>query len=315
LHAIRTYRGGDEAGLIACWNAALSADPLTLAVLMRKVLCDLNFDPVGLQIAEAAGEIIGFALALRRKVPLGDVEPEWAWLSAFGVHPQYRQRGIGRALLRAAETFARGKGRRYLGFAAYAPHYFVPGIDREHYGSGGALLDAEGYRTLYSCVAMDRSLVGYETPNGLTVLQRKREGEGYRFGQMTVADLVETIAFAQTHFGADWSRAIREAVERGVPLAQFRIVRVPAGEIVGFAMFGGYDHSPERFGPFGVAESQRGKGLGKLLLHQAMHDMLAAGVHDCWFLWTDEESPAGYLYKQAGFEVTRRFEVMRKVLD
>lgn len=63
---------------------------------------------------------------------------------------------------------------------------------------------------------------------------------------------------------------------------------------------------------FGVDPEQRGTGLGKILLHLAMTMMRAEGLHSSWFLWTGEASPAGRLYTKAGYEITRRFHVMRK---
>ena len=43
--------------------------------------------------------------------------------------------------------------------------------------------------------------------------------------------------------------------------------------------------------------------------------MRAEGAHSAWFLWTGEDSPAGHLYRSTGFDVVRRFEVMRAPLD
>ncbi|HET7559706.1 MAG TPA: GNAT family N-acetyltransferase [Limnochordia bacterium] len=313
--SIRAFKSADVCALIDCWNAALPADPISERVLVRKVLADPNLEPEGLLVAEAKGRIAGFAVSYVRRVPLGDQwEPEWAWLTAFGVHPAARGAGLGSALLAAVDAFARSRNRRFIGFAPYAPGYFVPGIDRARYPAGAALLQSAGYARLYECVAMDASLTHYQLPEVVTALVAERVGQGYRFGTLAAGDVLETARFAAAEFGPDWGRAVRDAVSRGVPLDHFRLARDPHGEVVGFAMYGGYDHSPSRFGPFGVAERERGKGLGKILLHQTMQDMAAAGLHDCWFLWTGEKSPAGQLYLRSGFRVTRRFEVLRKSL-
>jgi GNAT superfamily N-acetyltransferase len=81
---------------------------------------------------------------------------------------------------------------------------------------------------------------------------------------------------------------------------------------VGFAVFGAYRGIGERFGPFGVDAGERGTGLGKILLHLTMARMRAEGLHTAWFLWGDEASPAGHLYRKTGYEVTRRFQVMTR---
>lgn len=332
----RPYRGGDEKALVALWNRCLPADPISDRVFLEKVLCDANFDPEGLIVAEDPAhpsELTGFVLTLVRRLPLwgDDLEPENAWVTAFGVDPQWRRQGIGRRLLRLAEDFARARGRKTLYFASYAPNYFVPGLDAALYPEGAAFLQSLGFSTVYPCAAMDRSLVGYALPPEVASLRAQREKEGYRFGPLTVDRVAETIRFANEAFNPDWGRAIREAILRGVPLHQILIAtdcrpnavadqeRNAAGQpqhgrVVGFAMYGAYDGVGERFGPFGVAETQRGLGLGKILLHLTMHEMRARGLHSSWFLWTGEDSPAGHLYLSAGYHITRRFNVLKKSL-
>ena len=64
-------------------------------------------------------------------------------------------------------------------------------------------------------------------------------------------------------------------------------------------------------GPFGVAESERGRGIGAVLLFRTLEIMRRKGHHNAWFLWTGLEEPAGYLYTRVGFHVSRQFAVMR----
>lgn len=324
---LRPYRRGDAVALVELWNRTLTADPITLDRFTQRVLCDANFDPQGLLVCEegaggaggapAGGKLVGFMLALVRRVPLwgDDLEPEHGWVTAFGIAPEWRGRGLGQALWAGIQAFARSKGRRYLSFAPYAPNYFLPGIDREAYPAGARFLEKQGFRTLYQAVAMDRSLVGYEVPEETKALLARREAEGYRFLPLDVEHLAEAIQLAHEGFNPDWGRALREGPLQGVPLDQTLIALDPAGRMVGFATFGAYDHVNERFGPFGVDESQRGKGLGKILLHLSLARMQARGCHSAWFLWTEETTAAGHLYLRSGFRITRRFDVMRCDLE
>lgn len=55
------------------------------------------------------GQIVGYCFAER-----GNWEPEGRWSVYAGVHPDYRGRGAGRALLAAAEGFARDRGAARL---------------------------------------------------------------------------------------------------------------------------------------------------------------------------------------------------------
>ncbi len=77
--------------------------------------------------------------------------------------------------------------------------------------------------------------------------------------------------------------------------------------IVGYCQHGG-----ERFGPFGVAASHRGRGIGLVLLSCCLERMKAKGYHNAWFMWGGERN--SHLYKRVGFVETRRYEVMKKEL-
>jgi len=105
---VRGYRSSDEAQLLSLWNAALPYDPIDRRTFHRKVLLDPNFDPDWLLVADADGKLVGFCLCLIRRVPMEKVgmEVNKGWITAFGVHPEWRRKGIGTMLLeRAIQLF------------------------------------------------------------------------------------------------------------------------------------------------------------------------------------------------------------------
>jgi GNAT superfamily N-acetyltransferase len=74
------------------------------------------------------------------------------------------------------------------------------------------------------------------------------------------------------HFGAGWASESEAAFAR-LPVACFIAVR--KGELLGFAC---YDATARGFfGPTGVAEPERKRGVGYALLLAALHDMAAQG--------------------------------------
>ncbi|MFI6627215.1 GNAT family N-acetyltransferase [Nonomuraea fuscirosea] len=306
---VRPFQSGDETALVDAWNRSMPADPTTAGWFRDCVLLDPNFDPEGLRVAVAGDDVVGCAYAVRRLIPLApgtDLEPDIGWIPFFFVVPEHRGGGLGRRLVGEAVEFLERLGRTKVDFSSYTPNYVLPGADAELYPDGHRLLEELGFRTLYSPVAMDRALVGYRTPPEVHELRREREREGYVFRSPEVGELPELIRFAADAFNPDWGEAIRQHRDPE------RIVIAKKEHIVGFALYAAYRGIPERFGPFGVDPGQRGTGLGKILLHLTMTRMRAEGLHSSWFLWTGATSPAGHLYAKAGYEITRKFHVMRR---
>lgn len=314
--AVDRYRPGDEAAILGIWRHALPGDAIDEATFAARVLADVNFEDDGILVARQDDQPVGFALAVVRRVPMAPdagLDPGTAWLFAFGVDPASQARGAGRALVDAAEAFARARGRRRMVVSGYPPGYVWPGVDRAAYPAAAALLEARGYTVVEEAIAMDRSLVGHRTPADVAALEARLAKAGYAFGPLSPRHVRGLFDMTSRSFGADWTRACREAVARQLPWD--RILVCTRGDAVcGFAMVGAYDTLPERFGPFGVDPALRGLGLGKVLLYRAMADLAARGHHSTWFLWSETEGPAATLYRRTGFTPTRTFTVYEKDL-
>ncbi|MFH9088344.1 GNAT family N-acetyltransferase [Streptomyces sp. NPDC017673] len=310
----RGFRVGDGPRLVEAWRRSAPADPITPDRFRSLVLLDANFDPEGLRVAVDGDRVLGAAYAVRRLTPMSgtDLEPEQGWIPFFFVDPAARGRGLGRRLLTDALDWLHGHGRTRVDFSSYTPNYVLPGLDAETYPEAAKLLESLGFRTLYEAAAMDRGLVGYRFPD---VAARRRDeltARGHRFTTPSDDDLVDLLALAGRHFTPDWARTIRECVAAGTPLDRIVVARDPSGRLAGWAMHGAYASADGRFGPFGVLEEMRGTGLGTVLLHLVLERMRAGGAHSAWFLWTGERSPAGRLYRAAGFTTTRVFRVLRR---
>lgn len=311
----RTFQNGDEIGIVELWNDVLYHDPINQIRFRKQVLLDANFDPQGLFVAIREEKIVGAILAITRKLPMqgGSLESDTGWITFFMVQPSVEREGIGHELMERASAYIREQGAEKLFFSSYAPNYFLPGIDEEAYSSGFAFLQKEGFRRVYSPVAMHRTLLDYVYPENVQALKRVRQQEGYSFGHVQDGDFYELIQFANQQFNPDWGRAIREGVLQGLDSSQVLVAK-KHNQVVGFALYGGYEGIRERFGPFGVDENEQGKGLGKILLHETLHMMKQQTILGAWFLWTSETSAAGHLYLKNGFQTYRTFHVMVKEL-
>lgn len=311
----RTFQSGDEIRIVGLWNDALIHDPINEKRFRNQVLLDANFDPEGLILALDGERIVGAILAITRKLPMigTELEPDTGWITFFMVHPDFSRKGIGNGLMEKAIDYIRGQGAKKVLFSSYAPNYFLPGIDEVAYPSGYNFLQKIGFKRAYSPVAMHRALTDYVYPEDVKAVKTEREKEGYVFENVRDGDLPAVIHFANAVFNPDWGRAVREGVLQGLDPSQI-IVAKKEGRIVGFAMYGGYEGIRERFGPFGVDDGEQGKGLGKVLLHEALHSMKQRTIQGAWFLWTSEKSSAGHLYLKHGFKTFREFHVMVKEL-
>jgi len=317
---VRAYHGSDEAALIGLWNSTMTYDRINESTFRTRVLLDTNFNPEGLLVAaesradgKADGQLRGFALSIARQVPLflQGLEPDVGWITAFGVRPPHRRQGIGRQLLGAALARLASMGRKRVLISPYTPNYFIPGVDVDAYPEAMAFLQATGWQTASTPISMRAELTGFRIPEDILELEERRANED----RITVrpvqpADLPELMPFIAKHFGWDWFRFAQEYLLElfgpGSDEMAF-LVATQNDRIVGYCQ-----QRRERFGPFGVAEEMRNKGIGRLLLFRCLATMLTKGFHCAWFLWTGQD--AARLYSLAGFRQVRQFAVMKRDL-
>lgn len=311
---IRPYQPGDEAAVVRVWNAALSSDPIGVATWRAKVLLDPNFDPQGCLVAEADGEARGFLLSLTRRVPFFNdgLEPERAWITAFGVDPDWQGHGLGGALLDAALARLRRLGRATVELAPYVPNYFTPGADVAAYATGVEFLTRRGFRVVERPQSMRAELTGFRPPDPIAATAARLQADGITVRPAIPADIVPVLDFIGRHFSWDWHReasGVFADLFTGDPRTVGLLVAVQGEDdrVLGYA-----EHRLERFGPFGVDPALRSRGIGRVLLAATLTEMLKKTYHAAWFLWTDDH--AARLYAHCGFREVRRFAVLRHEL-
>ena len=310
---VRGYRPDDEAAVLRVWNAALWHDPVNATTWRARVLLDPNFDPAGCLVAEAEGEVRGFLLSLTRRVPFFNdgLEPDRAWITAFGVEPGWQGRGLGGALLDAALARLRDLGRRTVAIAPYVPNYFTPGVDVTAYATGVEFLTHRGFETIERPISMRAELTGFRPPPAIAETAARLRAEGVEVRPVTPVDIVPVLEFIPRQFTWDWHReasGVLGDLFAGDPRPVGMLVAVQDGAVLGYA-----EHRGERFGPFGVDPALRSRGIGRVLLAATLTEMLKKGYHAAWFLWTGDD--AARLYAQCGFHAVRRFAVLRRTLE
>jgi mycothiol synthase len=312
---VRPYQGSDESQILAVWNASMLVDNIDEAIFRTKILLDPNFQAANLPVAVEADQVVGFALLLTRQVPLflQGLEPDQAWITAFGILPEYRRRGIGTALFRYLDQRTEAQGRKTVSISPYVPNYFTPGVDVNAYPGALEFLTKAGFKTVDHAISMGVDLSGFQIPAEIQALEQRREREdGVTIRPVTSADLPDLMPFIIRHFGWDWFRFAQEYLldlfgDREARAVCLLVAR-QHGEIVGYCQ-----QRLQRFGPFGVDPAKRNLGIGRLLLFRCLATMSARQIYFAYFLWTGDD--AARLYALAGFQKRREFALLRKEFD
>ena len=316
---IRDYEPGDEDALVEAWNRSLRYDPITLRVFERKVLLDPNFESSGLKIAEVGGELAGFVIGIVRRYPLfyQGLEAERGWITSIAVRPEFDLQEVAHRLLEEIFKFFMERGRVYVWFSPYTPNYFFPGVDPDRYGWVLETLETHGFKRVYEAISMDAQLYpDYEVPDWVYEAERGLEEQGIEIRHLETKDIHPLLRFLERNFSADWYRHCLELLQRGCGKDQV-LVAVRDGEVLGYCQyFHGEEYDWHRagahFGPFGVREDFRGRGIGSVLLAKCLREMRAKGFHNAFLLWTDRETAR--FYSKFGFRITRKFYIMRRAL-
>ena len=304
---IRPFEPNDLASVLRVLAESMTADPITEARFTRQVLLDANVRADGMPVAMRGDNVIGFCLSIARQMPLENApsDADRGYITLLGVAPDAQRQGVGTRLLEHAESYLKSQGRAVVMIASYAPGYFIPGVDVNAYAGALQFLKMRGYSEVYRPLAMETSLWNLSVPTWV-----REKGRAFNLKRFEPHLTLPLLDFARKEFPGDWVRVVRETAAKifnGDSPSRL-IVALDGDEIVGFA-----HHENERFGPIGVAASQRGRGIGQVLMFATLQAQREAGFRTAWFLWSDDKT-AERIYNVAGFKETRRFALMKKTV-
>jgi ribosomal protein S18 acetylase RimI-like enzyme len=312
-HTISHYYPTDHEAILSLLAEALPRDPISSARFTRQVLLDPNLRLEGALVARDDDHAVGFCLAIARQVPLENApsDGDRGYITLIAVRPSHQRQGVGAALLERAETYLQAQGRAVVMISPYAPGYFIPGVDVEAYAGAWQFFGKHGYQELYRPLSMEAPLWDWSLPGWVIDRTERLEREGVRLEPYTPEQTLPLLQFVSREFPGDWVRVVRETMARILAGERpERLILAHAdGQMLGFS-----HHENERFGPIGVAASERGRGLGHVLMFRTLAAMREAGFRSAWFLWSDDAT-ARRLYDAAGFKERRRFAVLRKELN
>lgn len=293
--------------VIQIWNESLIYDLMTKERFLDEILLDPNFSSEMFVLAISDKKVIGFAYGIKRKVPYftKGLEPERAWVYAIAVDKKYRRNGIGSNLIKRLEKIFADLGSKRITLNAYSPTYLTPGVDLKYEGAEAFFkemkYDFSNSRTVSMCNNLFNFVLETDEIEKINILEK----EGYCFRQYKQSDTLDLINFADKEFGGGWAQNVMTVIKQGDPSNSI-VIAINNDEIVGFCLRG-IDGKESRFGPIGIAESQRGKGLGGILLQLMLELMKKNKTYYTYFLWTSGSNIS--FYEKYGFEVYREYRL------
>lgn len=300
--------------IIQLWNDTMAADLIDENRFIKLVLCDENFNPELVLLYIDEGEVLGFILGTKRMVPYMErgLEPDRGFISLLFVKRDYQHQGIGTKLMEEVEKRMVDKGAKNITAAAYSPNYFFPGVDEEAYPHGVEFFKKLGYKVTGEAVSMHRTLFDYRYPE---VVKQKRDEyikKGYSIQSFSYEYSLELLEFLLDNFGSGWKRNAYLAILNHAAHDTIKICLDENKRIVGYCQRA-IDDNPARFGPFGVREDLRSGGMGSILFHDMLHDMLSKGIYHVYFLWTHGD--AQRFYERQGMRPYRSYQLIKKNID
>jgi GNAT superfamily N-acetyltransferase len=277
----------------------------------RRVLYDVNFDPSLYLLAVEDDKILGFVYGTKRKVydEIKGLESEQGWIVAMGVHPSRRGQGVGSALLEAIEKQLKERGAARLDVGPYGSAYICPGVDRECYSKGVKFFTNRGYTDSGESCSMRVDLWGFKVPPQYAVKKKNLEDRGFIFKPFAREDALTLFSFMEKHFPY-WLPLVRSSILQG-RAEKTLITAFEKNEAAGFVLRS-MDGTDERFGPFGVRPDLQGIGLGSVLFHEMMENMIRNRIFHTYFMWTSGRNLE--IYGSWGMKIFRRYAMFHKII-
>ena len=199
------------------------------------------------------------------------------------VDEQYKRQGIGSTMFNELLHRVKEKGITQIIYGPSVPEYWQPGLDIRN-TSLYFFLKKHGfksYRTIFN-LTVSLSVINKEPAT---------KKDGYIYERVQPEDFDRTFNFVKQHFpDGTWPEEVRFSFKLNPPTTF--IAKDAKNEIVGWATYNIF--FPGSFGPTGILESLRGKGIGTELLLWCLWDIKQSGLDSCEIMWVDGDKVKFY---------------------
>ncbi len=242
---------------------------------------------------------------------VGVVVASQRWIRLLAVHPDKRGRGIGSALLAAAESRIAARGAPLVRTLDQPGNYLAPGIDERNLDTV-AWFERRDYRRLRenSNLLLPVRENPSVTPARAQEMARRVAAAGYEVRRARRSERASLSAQIGLAFSRVWAFEVDRAIDQDPPAVHVALTR-SGGELAAFAAHDGNNSGLGWFGPAGTLEPHRQRGLGEALLLACLVDVAEAGFDVCTIAWI---GPRAFYERTAGPARERRFVVLAKDL-
>ena len=270
--------------VLTCWNQSLIYDGIDEERFKQLILLDENFNPDLFLLALNQEKVVGFCYGVRRKIPYLErgLEENRGWIVIMGVLPEYQNQGIGTMLCDEVEKRLKDMGTKEITLCAYSPNYFFPGIDKR-YQQAISFFENRNYVYRAESVSMQRSLWDYHMADQYKKKLASLEKDGIHIIRYNDEYMLPLLNYLLENFGAGWKRNALIAMQKKEAEDTILLVVDEQKNILGFCMRK-IDGNDARFGPFGVSEHLRSKGIGGVLFEYMMQEMKQKGIYYLFML-------------------------------
>ncbi|MFP4978134.1 GNAT family N-acetyltransferase [Paenibacillus sp. CN-4] len=320
---IRPFSMEDLSAVVALWNREATRydyKPLTEQEFQDTFIHHSYFDAECIWVGCNETGVAGFAAGCSGEdLPLGDVA---GYITSVIIDSEAASMELYDAFVRRMETRFRQLGKKQAEVLFFNPvklKWTIPSAPQhEHNNAPGISKDQPLYEALIARGYADRAtqcgmylkLGSFSVPEDITGKESKASKEDYQvtlYAPAVHKGLEATLAALEN---PQWEKDVAAHVKNGEPL----VVAVYGNEVVGFA--GPIILEPDGrafFCGIGVHPEYEGHGLGSILFFRMVEAFQNAGGQYI-SLFTGSNNPALRIYQKAGFNIEKKFSILRREL-